>query len=281
MNHFLLVLRFLTALSLTAALPGQRPTSEDLGLRPELAASILAGYWTAPDKPEWKSAFTLGAMASSGNTRRRSANAAAEAERRAGPHRSSAKAAWNYAQTKATGSASSGGYELDQRHSQGNLKQDYFISKKSFLFVGTEATNDYDRNLALRLTTTTGIGVQLIDAAATRYAIEIGVGYYGEESRIANTQTNGYATGKVVSSFERQFDDTWQLLSTITYLPSLDDQDELSGTSDTRLRAKMAKGMFAQLQWIVDYDNTPLADVAGNPNTRIDHQFFLSVGWSF
>ena len=71
------------------------------------------------------------------------------------------------------------------------------------------------------------------------------------------------------------------MLSTLTYLPSLESRDELSGISDTKLRGKMSEGMFAQLQWIVDYDNTPLADASGNPNTRVDHQIFLSVGWTF
>lgn len=305
MKNPCLVLRMLIGLSLAAPLLAQPSTTGDLGLGPAPATLYLNSYRSildassdGPDAdwrrlsryqdparpidgPRWNSAFTLGAMASSGNTRRRTANAAAEAERRDGRYRTTAKAAWNYAQTKATNSSSSGEYQLDQRHSQGKLQQDYFLTEKSFLFVGTEATNDYDRNLALRLTTTGGVGVQLIDRADTRYSIEIGAGYYREESRIANVPTDGYATGKIVSNFDMQFNDTWHMLHTITYLPSLDDSDELSGTSDTRLRAKMAEGLFAQLQWIVDYDNTPLADGAGNPNTRVDHRVFLSVGWSF
>ena len=245
----------------------------------------LVDYQTSdPDAtqgPQWKSALSLGAMASSGNTRRRNVNAAAEAQRRNREHRTTAKLAWNYAQQKGTGNTAPGTYELEQRHTQGSLKQDYFITDKSFLFVGADATNDYDRNLALRLNTTTGYGVQLVDTDQTKYAVEIGIGYYSEESRIANTPKTDYATCKVVSNLDIQLSETWQVLSTLTYLPSLESRDELSGISDTRLRGKMSEGMFAQLQWIVDYDNTPLADASGNPNTRVDHQIFLSVGWTF
>lgn len=235
----------------------------------------------AEDGVVWKSAFNLGAMISTGNTRRRIANAAFEAERRSGVHRTTGKGAWNYAQQKATDNTSTGEYELEQRHTQGSLKQDYFIAEKSFLFAGVDAANDYDRNLALRFTATAGYGIQLIDEEEMQYSIEFGVGHYSEESRIAGVLKTDYMAGKVVSNLDKQLNDTWQLLNTITYLPSLEDGDELSGVCDTRLRAKMANSAFVQLQWIIEYDNTPLSDAAGNPNTRTDHQVFLSVGWTF
>jgi len=293
------------AMSLSTTLLAQHPADSELPLSPALPPLVITGFHAetsatflspesglpplstyqeappAPAGPQWKSAFTLGAMASSGNTRRRTANAAAEIERRHGAHRSTAKAAWNYAQTQSTDIGSTGEYELDQRHTQAILKQDYFIAEKSFLFVSADGTNDYSRNLALRLATTAGYGMQVIDEPDTRYAMEIGVGHYSEESRSEATTRSEYMTARVVSNLDAQLGETWQLLNTITYHPSLEDSDDLTGTCDTRLRAKMAKGLFAQLQWIVEYDNTPLTDAAGNPNTRVDHQVFLSVGWSF
>ncbi len=291
-------------LSLSSTLLGQQPAAQGAPLTPRLpelrtttlgstldaetgvrhtSLPALASY-QAPaveDEGEWKSSFTLGATVTSGNTRRRTANAAFDAERREGKHRSTAKAAWNYAQRKETGNTSSGQYEIEQRRTQGLVKQDYFIAEKSFLFAAVEATSDYDQNLELRTVATAGYGVQLLDEKDMSYSLEFGAGYHTETSRVAGVPHTDYVTGKVVSDLGKQLNETWKLLNTITYLPSLEDSDELSGVCDTRLRGKMSEGMFVQLQWVIDYDNTPLADAFGNPNTRVDHLIFLSVGWNF
>ena len=306
MHHSTALFSLSLALILSTTARGQQPADQAPPWSPTLPPLLLTGpasgtddaalttglpplshYQDAPGGPaapagaQWKSAVTLGAMASSGNTRRRTSNASAEMERRHGAHRTTAKAAWNYAQTKSTDADATGAYELDQRHTQGVLKQDYFIAEKSFLFASVDGTHDYSRNLALRLATTAGYGVQVIDTDHTQYSMEIGLGHYSETSRSDNTPRTDYATARVVSNLEARLGETWQLLNTISYHPSLESSRDLTGTCDTRLRAKMAEGLFAQLQWIVEYDNTPLADAAGNPNTRVDHQIFLSVGWSF
>ena len=51
---------------------------------------------------------------------------------------------------------------------------------------------------------------------------------------------------------------------------------QTAGHADTRLRSKLSESMFAQLQWILNYDNTPSPG-----QERMDHRFVLTVGWSF
>ena len=58
--------------------------------------------------------------------------------------------------------------------------------------------------------------------------------------------------------------------------PSLEDEEDIHLEVDTRLRCDLSDNLYAQFQWLFDWDNTP-ADGA----EREDHRLFLSVGYSF
>ena len=45
---------------------------------------------------------------------------------------------------------------------------------------------------------------------------------------------------------------------------------------DTRLKATLAGSLFTQLQWVMDWDNTP-----AKGNERVDNLYLLTVGWTF
>ena len=53
------------------------------------------------------------------------------------------------------------------------------------------------------------------------------------------------------------------------------------GESDARLRVSMGEGLFAQAQWILQWDNTPSRNANGTRNDSVDHLFLLSIGWAF
>jgi len=57
---------------------------------------------------------------------------------------------------------------------------------------------------------------------------------------------------------------------------SLEDSEDVNTRSDTRLKTTLTDKMFAQLQWIWDYDATPATG-----KERNDNQITLGVGWSF
>jgi hypothetical protein len=52
--------------------------------------------------------------------------------------------------------------------------------------------------------------------------------------------------------------------------------DDFYARIDTRARATLTESMFAQLQWILDYDNTPAPGLE-----KQDHRLIAAVGWSF
>jgi putative salt-induced outer membrane protein YdiY len=227
---------------------------------------------------EWKGSLSVGAVVAAGNTRRRTANAGLELERRHLSHRSTLKFAGNYAQAKANGATT---YDLDQRDLHGIIKQDYFVAKKSFVFLAASAAHDYARELDLRVTATSGYGFQILDSKTTSFSAEVGAGYYVEQSRVTGTRDKEYTAGRLTADFATRLNDTWQLLNTTTYVLSLENADEFEGSVDSRLRGTLTRRLYAQLQWIVDFDNTPLIDVSGRRNDRLDHQVFLQIGWTF
>ncbi len=63
---------------------------------------------------------------------------------------------------------------------------------------------------------------------------------------------------------------------TAEVFPSLEDIEDISGKLDTRVRVSITDDMFAQLQWVMDYDNTPAEGAY-----RMDHRVILSLGWGF
>ena len=74
----------------------------------------------------------------------------------------------------------------------------------------------------------------------------------------------------------------WQIYDGIKFLqdvrvfPSLENADDIYLKKDSRLRFALLQSMFTELQWELDYDNTPSSGL-----DRIDNRFFLNVGWEF
>jgi putative salt-induced outer membrane protein YdiY len=235
----------------------------------------------APTGAVWKSSVALGLTASAGNTDRRSANLSAELARRHGPNRTSAKFAWDYAQKKDDTDVD---YELDQRHVQGDLKHDYFFSEKTYAFVGAGAENDFGKNITLRYTATAGLGVQVIDEAELSFALEVGAGYVDEESSLAsNVNEPGSITARVSTNLVVLLTEKLKLTNILSLFPSLEDGDDVFGTSDTRLDFPLGEGsdFRGQFQWILDYDNTPSFGGSGMRNDRMDHRLLFNLVLSF
>ncbi|MCB9870813.1 MAG: DUF481 domain-containing protein [Planctomycetes bacterium] len=283
--------------SIAAATP-RSSTLDNTPLSQPIPVETGANEWSSvlqdpppKEKDGWKSSINIGGLLVTGNTRRRAASAAADAVRRQGPHRTTLGFNWSYAETQSPTDAR---YMLDQRYLNGSAKQDYFLSanQKDYVFAALQLQYDWARNIELRRVITAGYGRQLIDEKTMQWSLEVGLGHYEESVRIqpaapAPNQDTDYFAARVGSEFSWTVNETWTLLNSLSYIPSLEKGDDFYGRSDTRLRAKLGKGQFFQLQWILDYDNTPVLLPAVPPATtgvkadRSDHQFLLSFGWEF
>ena len=58
--------------------------------------------------------------------------------------------------------------------------------------------------------------------------------------------------------------------------PSIEDADDFYGKVDNKAKVKLSDAMYAQVQYVFDYDNTP-----ADTKERDDHTLTLGVGWSF
>ena len=70
-------------------------------------------------------------------------------------------------------------------------------------------------------------------------------------------------------------------LQDVQYYPCLERASDLFMNVDSRLRVALTEAMFAQFQWVLDYDNTPSTNSSGVEQDRLDHRFLISAGWSF
>jgi putative salt-induced outer membrane protein YdiY len=251
--------------TITGIQNGQLQVSGSSGAR-SIAASELVEWQPAVT---WVGSVTAGAALTTGNTDRVAANAAAEVIRRSEDTRLTVRGTWDYGEDKATGA-----WVLSQRRVFGSAKYDWFFSKRTYLWGQT--TGEYDKfaDLDLRLTAGGGVGYQFYDDADFALQGELGLTYF-DENRIVGTD-DSYLAARGAYRARWNLNDQVTLLQDGEFYPSVEDVADFYARIDTRLRASLTSAMFAQLQWIFDYDNTPATGFE-----RQDHRVLASVGWSF
>jgi len=233
----------------------------------------LAAINPPEKKPEaWSGSLRAGLYLASGNTERRGGNAAVDAIRRTDLDRITAGLASNYAEDKTDGKR-----KLTQRRVQAGLKYDYFLSERSYLLVNTGVEGDTFQDIDLRFTAGTGYGYQWSETDELEFSTEIGVNYFSESFRSATPDDN-YLALRAAYFLRWQISDGIKLLQDVRFFPSLESSDDIYLKKDSRLRFTVAaaKSMFTELQWELDYDNTPSSGLE-----RIDNRFFVNVGWEF
>lgn len=225
----------------------------------------------------WSGSINFGGSLSIGNTERRTASAAAEAIRRSDDTRLTLRGTWDYGEDKKdtdlNGSADT--WVLSQRRTYGSGKFDYFVHDPLYVYAQVSAENDAFSGLELRATYGLGLGYQFIERADLTLAGEAGVSYV-DENRYPPGEDNEYAAARLAYDLRWDVNESLQILQLAEAFPSLEEKDDFYGRLDTRLRSSLTESMYGQLQWILDYDNTPTVG-----NDRMDHRFILSVGWSF
>jgi putative salt-induced outer membrane protein len=226
----------------------------------------------APEKkePEWTGSVTVGAIATTGNSETRTANATADAVLDRGKDRFTLGFLWVYADEKNTTSD----WTLTDRKTSGRGKYDYFLTEKTYAWGALSAENDELSDLKLRLTVAAGLGRQFVDTERWKFAGEAGLSYVDED--YDQSEDADYVGARLALNTSHEHDERWSFAHTLEAFPSLEDQDDVYGRSDLRIKLTFTESMLAQLQWVADYDNTPASG-----KERLDHRYILSVGWKF
>ena len=219
---------------------------------------------------EWTGAVSLGVDMSTGNTDSRTVNMNADAKRRADNDRITGKAIWIYDEEKTGGQ-----WNLIDRIVRGQLKYDYFLTKKFYAMTNMLAGADDSAGLDLRFTVGAGPGYQWFEEKDLELFTEVSVQYVNEQYDDP-AQDSDYLGVRAAYGF------TWTFLETATFhndgqlIQSTDNRHDVWALMDTYLRMAVAGPFFGQVRWILEYDNTP------NPgDDRVDNTYLLQFGWNF
>ena len=263
-------------------LEGRIAGLEDGNLRIETASgarTIALGDLVSFRPPiEWTGNVALGGVLSAGNTERRAANAQTQVVRRTDDNRLTGRATWDYGEQQTRDSAGVlGDWELAQRRTFGSLKFDHFLEGSLYAWSQGTAENDRLSNLKLRTTAGAGAGYMLIDETDLMLQGEAGISYVDEDRSYAGPGNNSYSTAaRLALSLRWDLTPDTQVLQDAEFYPNVETLYDTYFRVDTRMRTSLTNQMFAQLQYIVDYDNTPSPG-----NERADHRLIVSLGWGF
>ena len=243
------------------------------------APALLTGDLTAinpPPKPaeKWTGTVNIGASLITGNTERRSATASVKAVHRSEIDRITGEFSWDYAEDKDTVTPGAT-WELTQRRTRGAMQYDYFTTEKSYLLATTEALGDTQADIDLRWSAGVGAGYQWYETDDFTFSTEAGLSYVDETYRSTNAGVN-YVAARAAYKLGWQVRDGLEFLQDVIVTPSLEEKRDVTATKISRLQMSLTESMFTEFRWELDYDNTPAAT-----RDRLDHRFFLTLGWTF
>lgn len=230
------------------------------------AATIALADATGPVMDKWTGAVNAGATISDGNTESRSASVGADAEYRRTKDRTTLKLQWNYADD---------GVSVTQRRIYGAAQYDYFLTEKTYVLAQTSGEYDTKANLDLRTTLGVGVGRQLRDDAAWKLSGEAGLTYFNEDFQ-GSADDKDYIAGRLAYNAEYKAIEKWVFSQLGELFPSLEEAEDVYAKVDTKARVTLTDKMFAQLEWIYAWDNTPATGAE-----RVDNLYLLTLGWSF
>lgn len=234
---------------------------------PTVAASAVQD--AAPAEPKWTGSVSLGMTATDGNSENTSASLDFNAERKTEKDRWTVKGFWNYAEQQ----NAAGESEVTQRRLGASVKYDYFLSKRTYLFANAGAEYDFKAGIDLRTFVGGGAGYQFYDTETFKLSGEAGVNMFNEDFRVGGSDE--YIAARVAETLAWQIRKDVKFDHSIEAYPSLEDKDDFFGKMDNKLRLNLSEKMFAQAQWVMNYDNTPAA------SERVDNLYMLTLGWSF
>jgi len=217
------------------------------------------------EPPKWTGALTFGASVSGGNTDIQKSSLTADAVKKLEKSRYTFGFIWNYSEEDDV---------ISQRRVSGSGQFDRFVSDRLYWLAQVSGESDQNASVDLRTTVGGGLGYQFLDNDEWKLSAELGISYFDE--RFATDEDNDYVALRTAYKLDWTPNTRWNLAQAIQIYPSLEDSDDIYAKMDTRLKVTVSGSLFAQLQWIYDWDNTPATG-----KERVDNLYLLTVGWTF
>ena len=230
-----------------------------------LLITALAAPQDAETIPTWTGSITAGISATDGNTDVKKASATADARKELTGSRYTLGLTWNFSQESSL---------ITQRKSFGKAQYDRFLTEKTYLLAQSSAEADVQAGVELRTTLGVGAGRQFLSTDEWSASGELGLTWFNQEDTGAAAQS--YMAARLAYNWGWKPSERWEFLQSAEVYPSVEDGNDVYSKVDTRAKATLGENMFAQVQWVMDWDNTPAAGA-----DRMDSLYLLTVGWKF
>ena len=222
-----------------------------------------------PPQPRWKGELTAGAVYTRGNTDNDAYNFSAMLSKRTEKTRTTIKG--DAARRKER--SDDGTEEVTEDWWRTSAKYDYFVSPKWYLFGEGRYETDKVADLNRRIVLGSGLGYQWIDTSKTHLGTELGLACVRESYEDGSDSSLSASAGY---HFDHQFNNTFSIISDLTYYPTTEQISDYYLTSTHELRAKINDHLFTNFRVLFDYDDTP---AEGKGST--DVKYLFGIGLTF
>ncbi len=213
----------------------------------------------------WTGSVVLGFTKTSGNTDTQTYTVNADAVKRLEDERYTLRASYNKA-------------EANNVDTEDNLfatgKYDYFVNERLYYLGIAGYQTDELARLDMRYYAGGGVGYQFVETEETKFGAEAALTFFSEE--FTTGVSDDYMAARLASTLFHQYSETTRFDQTAEIFPSIEESSDVYGKLDNRVSVDVTENMFAQIQWVWDWDNSP---AAGSENS--DHRIVFGLGWTF
>ena len=220
---------------------------------------------TEPEPPKWTGSVTFGSSVTGGNTDIKKFSLTADALKELSKSRYTLSVLWNFSEEDG---------DISQRRIFGSGQFDRFVTERLYWLAQLSGESDKNADVDLRTTAGGGLGYQFLDDEKWKLSGELGLSYFDE--RFATDEDNDYVALRTAYKVDWTPNSRWNFAQGIQVFSSLEDVDDVYAKVDTRLKVTIAGSLFAQFQWIYDWNNTPASG-----KERVDNLYLLTIGWTF
>lgn len=245
----------------------------------EAPAAIAVQDADTAEDPKWTGSVNFGAILNTGNTESVAVAASVDAVLKREKDRQTVAAYWNFGETQNSTGGGPTTTTITERKVGASYQYDYFVSEETYYLANAGANSDSLALLDLRWLAGVGIGHQFRDEEDYKLDGELGLVYleenYKEIAGSPSSDSQGISA-RLAYNFEKRLTETTVLEQQTGIFPSLKNIEDTYARLDTRIKVKISDNLNAQLQWILQWDNTPASGLRS-----VDNQFIASLGWGF
>jgi len=221
-----------------------------------------------PEEPPVKLSgrVNFGFNKATGNTETASIHGDGKLVARSVKHRFTVGAEYNWAEEDS---------KKSEDNAMGQMKHDYFLTKKTFWYLNGMLETDKFKDINLRTTAGTGLGYQIFESELMNLHVEGGPSYVNTDYDKGSDEDHW--AGRWAVAFDRFFfDKLFQYYFSNEGFISLSDTSDILMYTKTGTRFPIRSGFFLNLGWEWDWDHKPAEDTKES-----DYRYIVSLGYGF